>query len=522
VRPGSPASTTGVPTAERTAGPAADPTVALMVELTVAPTVALMVELTVAPTVALMVEPTAGPRVRRTAALAASRASTTVARTAGLVRTAGRVRTAGQTVAQATDLEPAGTPSQGGAADRPALRRCIDLEPDRFATRIWGRDALLSPRERLPEGFADLLAPDAIDRLISQQGLRTPFLRVAKDGQTYPTARFTRPGGVGATISDQVDDAALTRLFADGATIVLQALHRTHAPIIAFAQQLTADLGHPVQVNAYITPPQSRGFSDHYDVHDVFVLQVAGEKRWVIHSPVLEHPRRDQPWTDRRAQVAEAAGTEPLIDVVLRPGDALYLPAGFLHAAQALGETSVHLTFGVHVWTRAHLVDALVARLGDVESLREPLPLGVDVADPASIVLALQQTVDALRAGLPEVPATQLAADLARQAAGASRAAPVGPLAQARALEAVDLWTALRWRPHLRATLTDQGGQLVVRTAEATVSLPAAARRAVERLIVGEVLSAAEFGDGHDGGMEDLERLDVARSLLRSALAVPG
>ena len=77
---------------------------------------------------------------------------------------------------------------------------------------------------------------------------------------------------------------AVLRLFADGSTVVLQGLHRLWPPLIEFADQLAADLGHPTQVNAYITPPSSRGFSPHYDVHDVFVLQVAGEKHWT-------HPR---------------------------------------------------------------------------------------------------------------------------------------------------------------------------------------------------------------------------------------
>jgi len=115
-------------------------------------------------------------------------------------------------------------------------------------------------------------------------------------------------------------------------------------------------------------------------VHDVFVLQVAGEKRWLVHEPVLRHPTRDQPWTDRRAAVEAAAQQEPLLDVVLRPGDALYLPAGYLHAAQALGETSAHLTVGVHPGTRGHLLAEILAQLATVESLREPLPLGIDVA----------------------------------------------------------------------------------------------------------------------------------------------
>ena len=39
-----------------------------------------------------------------------------------------------------------------------------------------------------------------------------------------------------------------------------------------------------MQANAYITPPQNQGFSHHYDVHDVFVLQLAGEKEWTIHA----------------------------------------------------------------------------------------------------------------------------------------------------------------------------------------------------------------------------------------------
>ena len=101
--------------------------------------------------------------------------------------------------------------------------------------------------------------------------------------------------------------------------------------------QLAADLGHPVQVNAYVTPPQSRGFDAHYDVHDVFVVQVDGEKRWRVHQPVHDSPLRDQPWTDHRAAVEAAAQAPPLVDTVLRPGDCLYLPRGYLHAATALG-----------------------------------------------------------------------------------------------------------------------------------------------------------------------------------------
>lgn len=330
------------------------------------------------------------------------------------------------------------------AHGRPALDRLVP-DPVGFAADTWGRSPLLVTRAQRAAGddrFADLFGEDAVDALVSTHGLRTPFLRVAKDGQTQPNNAFTRGGGVGAGIADQVDDTRLTALFADGATLVLQALHRTWSPVVTFAQQLAADLGHPVQVNAYVTPPQSRGFDDHYDVHDVFVLQISGQKRWRIHAPVHEAPLRDQPWTDRRDAVRAEAEREPLIDAVLEPGDVLYLPRGTLHAATALGDVSTHLTFGIHSWNRHHVAEELsaaaVAALADDLDVRGSLPLGVEVADAADLhahaELVRERLLDAVRS----VPVEQLAQAFGRRDAGSTRPEPVGPLAQLRAAQDLD------------------------------------------------------------------------------------
>jgi len=410
--------------------------------------------------------------------------------------------------------------STGGAVPgegRPALRRCMDLAPDLFAETVWGREAHLSPREGLPAPFDDLLTLQAVDHLVSRQGLRTPFLRMAKDGVTLPASRFTRPGGVGATISDQIGDDQLTRLFAGGATIVLQALHRTWSPLIDFAQQLTADLGHPVQVNAYLTPPDSQGFAAHYDVHDVFVLQVAGRKRWRIHRPVHPAPARDQPWTDHRRAVERAAAAPALLDAVLRPGDALYLPRGFLHSAQALAEISAHLTVGVHVWTRQHVLEQLLAELAADPELRASLPLGVDLTTAEGIAEETAQTLDVLRRALPRVQPAAVAGRLRAVVEAAARAEPVGPLAQSLAAAAADGGTRLRWRRHLPGRL-DSGGdgeRVVVRTPEAEVTLPGWAGPALARLLAGEVLRVDDLG-----GPDDPARVGVASTLLSEALAV--
>jgi lysine-specific demethylase/histidyl-hydroxylase NO66 len=403
---------------------------------------------------------------------------------------------------------------EGGTADRPALRRCTSLDPDDFAANVWARGASLSRAATLPRDFTDLLDLDAADAVLSRQGLRAPFVRVAKDGATLANARFTTAGGVGATIGDQVNDTRLTSLFADGATVVLQALHRTHAPVVDFAQALAADLGHPVQVNAYVTPPQSQGFAAHYDVHDVFVLQVAGSKRWRIHEPVHPAPLRDQPWTAHRAAVEAAAQREPLLDVVLEPGDALYLPRGFLHAATALGDISAHLTAGVHVWTRRHLVERLVAAMSDVEELRASLPLGVDVTDHDAVREELERTAKLLAAHVTDADLRQAADGLVGEALAAGRPAPVGPFAQARAAAEATQDTRLRWRPNLATATSIDGERLVVRTPDGPVRLPADAAPAVERLRRGDTLAVRDLPGTDDA------RLRLARTLLRECLTV--
>ena len=49
---------------------------------------------------------------------------------------------------------------------------------------------------------------------------------------------------------------------------------------------------------------------------------------------------RDGVWSPRTTGIR---GSATRLRTVLRPGDALYLPRGFLHSATALGEISAHL-----------------------------------------------------------------------------------------------------------------------------------------------------------------------------------
>jgi hypothetical protein len=399
---------------------------------------------------------------------------------------------------------------------RPALRRCVAADPDLFARELWSRAPVLSTYDALGAvGFADLFSLEAVDELLSRRGLRTPFIRIARNGELVGERRFTRSGGTGATIADQVADDRVLALFADGHTVVLQGLHRLWPPLIDFAGSLTSDLGHPVQINAYVTPPASRGFSAHYDVHDVFVLQVAGEKRWRIHEPVLREPLRSQPWTDRRAAV-EARATEPsVIDEVLRPGDALYLPRGYLHAAEALGGVSCHLTVGIHPITRQAVLASLVALLGEDSALRASLPLGVDLSDPAAIEADVQATVAVLTERLRSVSPAEVAQRLAERSVASTRPAPIAPLAQAGALATLDGASVLVGRGHLQHAVRDDGDEVVLTLPDRTLRLPAAHGKALRATLDGARIAVRDLP-----GLDLDAALALAGRLVREGIAV--
>jgi hypothetical protein len=408
--------------------------------------------------------------------------------------------------------------TSSSAAGGAALARCIACSVDVFAAEHWGRAPLFSRAADLGgRDFADLIDAAAVDDLVSARGLRTPFLRMAKDGVVHPGSAFTRSGGAGASIADQVaDDKVLVRMD-EGSTLVLQALHRTWPPLVRFASALSAELGHPVQINAYVTPPQNRGFAPHFDVHDVFVLQVAGRKHWTIHEPVVPDPLDNQNWERSRGAVAARARDDaPLIDAVLEPGDALYLPRGTIHAAEALGELSIHLTIGVHPITRFTLVRSLVDLAERDAALRASLPVAVDLADPAVLEPQVKATMEELHRFLDSVPTEELAARVGTRLMNATRPEPIGPLGQLAAAASVTADTRLRHRAGLRYRLRADDSAVVLTTVDRTLTLPADTAAAVQTALTGGVFVPTDLP-----GLDDADRLTLARRLLREGVIVP-
>ncbi|AYE94049.1 cupin [Mycobacterium paragordonae] len=398
------------------------------------------------------------------------------------------------------------------------LRRCIATDAGLFATQHWGRSPLLSRADALPRDFSDLLSPAAVDELIGRRGVRTPFIRMAKAGDVLARDCYTGPAGFGAEMPDQVDSAKVLAEFASGATIVLQGLHRLWPPMIDFVRSMVDDLGHPVQANAYVTPPGSRGFDAHYDVHDVFILQVSGEKHWTVHPPVHEHPLPSQPWTQHREAIAARVADEPVIDTVLSAGDALYLPRGWVHSARSQEATSIHLTIGVSALTSLDVVSAVIDTLAADAEFRKSLPMGIDATNrdemAATASKIMSQVVDAVRDRAADLGGGA-AARLSDRHAASTRPVAVQVLASLDAAERAGE-VSVRWRHGLVGAPRLDGGRVVLRLPDRTMTFPESCAPAIEALHRGLVADADTLP-----GLDHADSTVLIRRLLREAVVVP-
>jgi hypothetical protein len=271
-----------------------------------------------------------------------------------------------QTDTRAKPAHPDGGTASGALG---ALERCVGpVEAERFFDEYWEQKPLLVPRDE--EGrFDDLLPVEEVERRVTSGGLRVPAFRIVKEGEKYSLGDYVEDIAWSPAFSKTAKVERVAAEFERGATIVLQALHIHHPPLARFCRDLERELGHPAQANAYYTPPSAQGFKVHHDTHDVFCLQVAGEKRWLVYPPVVELPLGSQKYDPELGEPGEA-----ILDVTMRAGDTLYLPRGWLHQAMTSDVPSLHMTVGVSVST---WLDALRAALDEAAKEEVDLRRGV-------------------------------------------------------------------------------------------------------------------------------------------------
>jgi ribosomal protein L16 Arg81 hydroxylase len=207
------------------------------------------------------------------------------------------------------------------------------VDPEWFFAEHWERRSLHIPgRDR--GRFAHLISAESL------------FDLEVKRCQHLKASTRDRDGW---NVEVRIQPEQAAKMFRAGMTICASVLDDS-GPIgeVIRAYRSGVTTAAPPHVNCYYSP-DTRGYGLHFDTHPVWILQVAGSKHWtvgrepaVVNPPfnVIFPPGRDRiklPWIaiDR----PEVGDRDRFMEVLLEPGDVLYMPAGAWHAARAEGSS---------------------------------------------------------------------------------------------------------------------------------------------------------------------------------------
>jgi ribosomal protein L16 Arg81 hydroxylase len=233
------------------------------------------------------------------------------------------------------------------------------VAPAEFVAKYWTRRAvhLRDPRRT----FDDQFGWPALNALLNSD-LTYPSTVVSREERVIPAEEFTTGGSA-------VNVAAVMKLFREGASFSIRGADSRWPPLKTIIASLYDTLFESVHTNIYCSPANTQGFRCHYDLHEVFVLQIEGTKHWKVFQPTIDFPV--EPW--KQEDVPDESAT-PYVDVVLAKGDVLYVPRGHWHYAIAQDSASLHITVGVTCRKSETFLDWLATELRAHPAWRRNVP----------------------------------------------------------------------------------------------------------------------------------------------------
>jgi|GEM_PF-3284607 hypothetical protein len=116
-----------------------------------------------------------------------------------------------------------------------------------------------------------------------------------------------------------------------------------------------------VGCNGYLSQKDGRAYPIHADSHHVIVFALWGQKRWRVfkqkQQPLAAYHNEPSPYKDEEVIASGVA-----CDVLMNPGDVLYIPLGQYHMVENLAKNSLHLTFSLSFKPSVELIfDAIKA-----------------------------------------------------------------------------------------------------------------------------------------------------------------
>lgn len=248
------------------------------------------------------------------------------------------------------------------------------ITPEQFFAEYYDKQPLHVPGGAAK--FASVLSWRQINRLLDQTHIwSSQSLKLVREGVAVPPEQYcTRNTSRDGAPILQPDAAMVSQWISRGASVVMNDVDSLTPGLTAVSAALEgAGLG-KAQANVYISWQSHKAFHSHFDTHDVWAVQVEGEKYWNVWEGRAEWPIAHPVFKGLGQEHHDRAKGKLRGKVLVKTGDLLYLPRGWYHDALAEAPTSVHIAFGVHAPLGMDLVNMLLERVLYDTAFRQPLP----------------------------------------------------------------------------------------------------------------------------------------------------
>lgn len=201
----------------------------------------------------------------------------------------------------------------------------------------------------------DFISLDDISSVLDHGLLQPPYAQLVMQSTRLPDGKLTATAKTsdGGAVS-YFDGTRVSKALSDGYTLKLNQVHHWHRRTAAQVRSLEKHLPAAVKPFVFLTPAAEEALLPHRDASHVLVVQLEGRKEWSLWKPTAE---------TRSSYGLDVDVANPAQHPVLCPGDVMYLPHGFPHAARAVGGPSLHITFTLTLPTPKTIVDTLLAEI---------------------------------------------------------------------------------------------------------------------------------------------------------------
>ncbi|MEN7530998.1 cupin domain-containing protein [Cupriavidus sp. DL-D2] len=202
-------------------------------------------------------------------------------------------------------------------------------------------------QERKPFLMPGALPVDAVtwrdvNGIVERANVASDDFKISYDG-IRPKGEYIESWWDIGTLRHRLIRSVVYDYMQKGATLISNKIYGEEK-VSQISNEISNFTARQVVSSVYVAFGDRSSFKCHWDTRDVFAVQIIGRKRWLIYKPSFEFPLYTQQSKDYGHLYP--CPDSPYMDVILEPGDILYLPRGWWHDPLPLGEPTVHIALG--------------------------------------------------------------------------------------------------------------------------------------------------------------------------------